>query len=65
MGRSKGANIGEMIGLIIILLIVGFVLISGGIWVICWAFGFTFQWSYVVGALAVGFVFNLLTDKGK
>jgi len=62
---GKEVEIGAVVGLTIILLIVGFVLISGGIWVICWAFGFTFQWSYVVGALAVGFVFNLLTDKGK
>ena len=58
-------NIFILLSMGLLALAIGTLLLSGGIWLICWAFGLTFQWSYVIGALAIGFVFNLLTNKGN
>lgn len=46
-----------MLGLVLLVVavcaIIGFFITSGLVWLVCWAFGFTFSWKLAVGVYAV------------
>lgn len=53
----------EKVVVFIALLIVVGLLMSGLVWLVCWAFGIAFSWKYVVGVWALMFLYNLFTKN--
>lgn len=42
-----------VIGIVVALIILSFLVEAGLVWVICWAFNFTFTWKLALGVFAV------------
>lgn len=52
----EGKVVGFLLVLLIVALVLSFLLISGLVWVACWAFSLQFSWAYPVGIWAVAVI---------
>lgn len=53
----------SILGVLVAAIILGLLVITPIVWLICWAFGIAFSWKYIIGIWAIALLYNLA--KGR
>lgn len=62
---SKDYGTGTLLFIILFISIIGFFISSAFVYILCWAFGIVFQWSYVIGYILIVYILRRIFSRNE